>query len=296
MQNKKFPKITIVTPCFNSEKTIETTLSSIHNQNYPNLEHIVMDGGSTDSTLEIIYKYSEKISKIISEKDKGQYFAINEGFKHGSGEIFCWLNADDTFMQWSLFLVAEIFDSNSEIKWLTGIPSFIDESGRIKKIYNNTSCKPTKAIQNGWFRKDGYGYLMQESMFWRRELWEGVNGLNTQYKLAADFDLWIRFAKNAELWTVNLPLCSFRLHKESRSKILENNYLEEVDEICKNLKRLPLLFRLFGNMININYFLRLLTIKKTNLVYQKHHNDNLFFSRKFRSVSGLTFSQLILEL
>lgn len=295
MCNVKFPKISIITPCYNSEKTIEDTLRSIHNQNYPNLEHIIMDAGSTDGTMEIIERYSNKISKIVSKKDKGQYFAINEGFSYATGDIYCWLNADDVSLPWTFATVALIFNTNKEVQWLTGITTFINEQGLLKKIYNNASAKPQKAIQNGWFCKGGYGYLLQESMFWTKELWEKVNGLDTKYKLAGDFDLWIRFSKHAELWTINIPLSSFRLHNMSRSLTQEVIYLNEVKEIQMPLKKLPIIYKIIGKRQSLNFILRLLTIRKTKLIYQPYNSNNWIFKEKLRSVSGLTFSELILE-
>ena len=292
---KNWPRITLVTPCYNVGGTIEATLKSIHDQNYPNLEHIIMDGGSNDGTLEIIEKYRPMISKIVSKKDKGQYFAINEGFSYGTGEIFCWLNADDISMPWTFKTVAKVFMENKEIEWMTGLASFINAEGDLKKIYNNASAKPTYAIKNGWFKKGGYGYLLQESMFWRRSLWEKVNGLNCNYKLAADYDLWIKYANHADLWTITLPLSGFRLHNLSRSLKQENVYLSEVKEIRTNLKPLPILFRLFGMNQRLNFFLRLIFYKKTKLIYQPYNSNNWLYASKYRSLSGLTFSELILE-
>lgn len=296
MENiNEYPRITIVTPCYNSVKTIEDTLKSIHNQNYPNLEHIVMDGGSTDGTMDVINKYADKIYKTVSRKDKGQYFAINEGFMYATGQIYCWLNADDISLPWTFKTVAEIFAKNKNIQWLAGISSFINEKGLLKKIYNNASAKPQCAIRNGWFCKGGYGYLLQETMFWRKDLWKKVNGLDTQFKLAADFDLWVRFAENAELWTINIPLSSFRLHNENRSLTQENIYLQEVKQIQKPLKKLPVLYRIFGKNQKMNFLLRLFTYQKTKLIYQPYNSTKWMLGEKYRSMSGLTLSELILE-
>jgi len=290
-----FPKISLVTPCYNVVNTIDDTLKSIHDQNYPNLEHIIMDGGSTDGTMDVINKYRDKIAKIVSKKDSGQYFAINEGFTYATGEIYCWLNADDVSLPWTFKTIAKIFSENRDVQWMCGLTSFIDSSGMLKKIYNNASAKPSKAIQNGWFRKGGYGYLLQESMFWTKDLWVAVNGLNTNYKLAGDFDLWVKFSNHTALWTINIPLSCFRLHNQSRSLTQESIYLREVNQITMGLRPLPFLFRFFGKNQSLNFLLRLITLKKTKLVYQPYNSHGWLYSNKYRSLSGLTFSELILE-
>ena len=100
-QMNQFPKISVVMPCYNMEEYIEQTIKSILNQEYPNLELIIVDGGSTDNSLNIIKKYVDKVNILISEKDNGQYDAINKGFSHATGDIFCWINADDVYFSWT---------------------------------------------------------------------------------------------------------------------------------------------------------------------------------------------------
>lgn len=289
------PKISLILPCYNMEKYIDDTLKSITNQNYPNLELIVMDGGSKDKTLEIIDRYRDKIHTLISEKDNGQYSAIVKGFEIATGDIFCWLNADDISFPWTFRTVAAVFFERKEIQWLSGISSFLNEDGSIKKMYNNVAAKPRRAIQNGWFRKGGYGYLMQETMFWTRDLWVKSGGLNLKYKLAADYALWVSFSKHADLWSINIPLSAFRLRNSSRSLEFEAIYLKEVDEVIQGLKPLPLFFRLFGKKQSLNFFLRLITWKRTMLIYQPFNSDRWVYGERFRSVSALTFSALLLE-
>ena len=198
-------KISIIVSSLNMVSYIEETILSILNQKYKNLELIVIDGGSTDGTLEILKKYADHFSVFLSEKDGGMYYAINKGINLSSGDIIAWLNADDLYFPWTLRTVEKIFFDNPQIEWLCGIPAYLSEDGLLKKIYNNVSAKPQKAILNGWFKNGGYGFLQQESMFWKRDLYFKAEGLNLNFKLAADFELWIKFAKYSELWSLNLP-------------------------------------------------------------------------------------------
>ena len=292
----QLPKISVVMPCYNMEKYIEQTIKSILNQDYSNLELIIVDGASTDNSLSIIKKYSDKISVLISEKDKGQYDAINKGFSNATGDIFCWINADDVYFNWTFQTVALIFSKRNDINWLAGIPAFLNESGTIKKIYGKIPAKDRKGIINGWYRGDGYGFLQQESMFWRKELWMKVGGLKMEYSLAADYFLWTEFAKFSDLWSLHTPLAAFRIRNESRSKVQFEKYMLQVNEICKLLKPLPLLFRVLGSNKSINHLLRIMTFKKHLVIHQPFSSDEYISSKWISSLSGFSFGGLLREL
>lgn len=290
----QYPKISIITACYNMENYIEQTIRSIIDQNYPNLEYIIIDGGSSDNTINIVKKYLHKIDLLISEPDEGQYYAIRKGIDRATGDIIAWLNADDSYFPWTLRVVGKVFQ-NYNIKWLCGLPSFLDEEGLLTKIYNNPSAKPCHAIRNGWFRKNGYGFLQQESMFWRKELWEKSGGLDLKYNLAADYKLWTKFATQAELWTINLPLASFRLRKNSRSKISEKEYLNEIEKIIVEYKPLPLFPRIFGSNLYFHFIYRLFVWKKTPLIYYHQNSQQWDYKYKYRPLSTISLSALLLE-
>jgi len=131
MERKVHPKITVVTPNYNQDRFIEHAILSVLNQEYPNLEYIIIDGGSTDDSVSIIKKYEDKLHYWVSEKDSGMYNAINRGFSMSSGEIMCWINSDDILMENSLNIVSKIFVNNSRIKWVQGLPTVINENGDI---------------------------------------------------------------------------------------------------------------------------------------------------------------------
>jgi glycosyltransferase involved in cell wall biosynthesis len=151
-------KISIVTACLNSIDYIEETIKSILNQNYPNLEYIIIDGGSTDGTIEVIEKYKSQIKYFISEKDLGHANALNKGFKISTGEIMGFLNADDIYMPWTFETISEVFLSFADVNWITGIQSFINDRGE-----NFGVGVVLKNIQD--FLNDRYQWIQQESTF-----------------------------------------------------------------------------------------------------------------------------------
>lgn len=204
-------RISVVTATFNQASTIEETIVSVLGQNYPNLQYIIIDGGSTDGTIEIIKKYSDRISVFISEPDQGQYFAINKGVALADGEILCWLNGDDLYFPWTLRVVNDLFTKFAEIDWLGGLHAFAGSDGALVKMASHAVAYPAEWIRRGFYSERCLGFLQQESMFWRRSLWAKSGGLNTEYRLAADFALWVSFAEHTELVSLSIPLAQFRM-------------------------------------------------------------------------------------
>lgn len=133
------PKITVVTPNFNQGCFLEETILSVLEQGYPNLEFIVIDGGSTDGSTDIIRKYEKKLAYWVSEPDNGQYHAVQKGFEKSTGEIMTYLNSDDILAKGSLFTAAQIFNDYPQVKWLGGLANHIDESSRIVRVNDKTS-------------------------------------------------------------------------------------------------------------------------------------------------------------
>src|SRR5687767_14887936 len=133
----RYPKISIVTPSYNDAAFLEQTILSLLNQGYPNLEYIVIDGGSTDRSVEIIKKYADRLAYWVSERDRGMYDVINKGFQHATGEIIGWINSDDMHHPGSLFSLAQIFSDFPEIPWLQGFPNSVDDQGRTVIVASN---------------------------------------------------------------------------------------------------------------------------------------------------------------
>lgn len=182
------PKISIITPTYNQGKFIEQSILSVINQNYPNLEYIIIDGGSTDETISIIKKYEHKINYWISEKDTGQSNAINKGLKLASGEIINWLNSDDFLADNALQIIAKEFE-NKSVHVVAGYSSFVDEFG--KNIDNSTF----RTHVNG---KNIYSIITntsfnQPSTFFRKKHFDAITPVNENLHYNMDLYLWLRY-------------------------------------------------------------------------------------------------------
>jgi glycosyltransferase involved in cell wall biosynthesis len=288
-------KISIITVCYNMEEYIERTIQSVLSQDYPNLEYIIVDGGSTDNTINIVNKYKNKISKIICEPDDGMYDAINKGINASTGDVLAWLNADDSYFPWTLKMISNIFAEHDDINWIAGIPAFLDEERNLTNIYTHAAAKPVKAIANGWFREGVYGYLQQEGMFWRRNLYFNSGGLDINYKYAGDFELWTRFALHSDLVTVAIPLGAFMRRSSGISIGSREKYLKEIEKACLGKKEYPSVLWRFTNSLIIKHIFRLLTTRKSKLCYYSSANKKFLVKTVNRSVGSNSLSELRYE-
>lgn len=228
----EYPKITIVTPVFNQVQLIEQTILSVLDQNYPNLEYIIIDGGSTDGTVDIIRKHESKLAYWVSEPDNGMYDAIQKGFNHSTGEIMAWLNADDMYHRGALFSIAEIFQTFPNVEWIEGLNTFWDNhpcGGRTLGVY------PSRVFSKYEFLLGDYQWIQQESTVWRKSLWDKSGGLNTKLKYAGDFALWLSFFKHTKKYNVDVLIGGFRnWNKKQKSKNGFDKYIEECNYILGN--------------------------------------------------------------
>ena len=221
----EFPKITMVTPSYNQGEYLEECIDSILGQGYPNLEYIIMDGGSTDHSPAIIKKYEKYLAYRQSEPDGGQYWAVNEGFKRSGGEIMGWLNSDDKLHPGSLSIVSTVFKARREIEWIMGRPTGWDESGNLEYCLDPL---PVWSRNDFFQRKFGSFFIQQESTFWRRSLWDRAGGgLDLGLVHAADFELWARFFRFAQLYSVDALLGGFRRHSEQKTASILPKYMAE---------------------------------------------------------------------
>jgi glycosyltransferase involved in cell wall biosynthesis len=221
------PKITIVTPNYNQGRFLERTIRSILSQNYDNLEYIIIDGGSTDDSVAIIKKYESHLAYWVSEKDKGLYPAINKGFDHATGDIMGWLNSDDILYPNALHTIADIFNRNTQVRWLTGMPITINEQDEI------VGCRTLHPWSRTRLLSGHYQWIQQESTYWRRDLWLECGGkLSESYSLAGDLELWVRFSRFAQLHAVKAGLAGFRFRQANQKSIDgRTQYLAQAHEI-----------------------------------------------------------------
>lgn len=223
--SSQWPKISLVTPSYNQGQFLEKTIRSILDQGYPNLEYIIIDGGSQDDSKKIIKRYASQLKYWVSEPDKGQADAINKGFAHTTGEIMGWLNSDDVLMPGSLHLIAKIFTGLSQVEWISSTTQTLTKDGYIHHV----GLRPVYfriCVEHGLQHGRGLGFIMQEGTFWRRSLWERTGARVSDLYYGMDFDLWKRFAKEAFLLPVHTPLAGFRLNPNAKSRAVEKYYAE----------------------------------------------------------------------
>jgi len=222
-----WPRIALVTPAFNSVQYIEATIESVLAQNYPNLDYFIVDGGSTDGTIDVIKKYEHRISGWMSEPDRNPYEAINKGFDRTSGEIMGWISSTDMLHVGGLAVVGGVFAALESVDWITGRPTtFTDDGVAVVE-------KQIPRWSRARFLAGANRFIQQESTYWRRSLWDRVGGrLDTRYRAAGDFDLWVRFFRHARLHTVDALIAGYRRHPNSLSQANPQSYTTTCDEIA----------------------------------------------------------------
>ena len=226
MTMEKTPLVSIVTPSFNQREYLEDTICSVLGQDYPALEYFVIDGGSTDGSLEIIKKYADKLTGWVSEPDQGQTEAINKGFLRSGGKYMAWLNSDDIYQPGAIRSAVEFLQKNPEIGLVYGDTDLIDGSGKKVGRFNAQQTSYQRLMRGGV-------YIPQPAAFWRRDLWEKSGPLDPTLFFAMDYDLWVRFSKLAsikyhpELWA------SFRIHGEGKTTLSDDRCWPEMRKIHK---------------------------------------------------------------
>ncbi|EAY30073.1 glycosyltransferase family 2 protein [Microscilla marina] len=230
----EFPKITIITPSYNQGHFIEQTILSVVEQQYPNLEYFIIDGGSTDNTVDIIKKYEEHITYWVSEKDKGQSHAINKGLDKASGQIINWLNSDDYYEPHALFKVATAFNRGEHVKVVCG-RSRLFKGQKTVKYSNGTDVYTDNLAKTiGWARID------QPETFFKAEVVKKMGLLDNRLHYLMDRDWWIKYLLLFGLQgVVKIPdiLVNFRLHEDSKTVSQNDGFQVEHDTYFYALAR-----------------------------------------------------------
>lgn len=202
--------VSIITPSYNQARFLEATISSVLGQDYPNIEYIIVDGGSKDGSVEIIQKYASRLAWWVSEPDRGQTDAINKGFSRARGDILAWINSDDTYEPGAVSRAVAFLAKNPEIGLVYGDTHFTNADGKVIGMF--------PAAQTDYRRlRQGYVHIPQQAAFFRADLWKKVGPLDPGFYFAMDYDLWVRLAKLAPLQYVPETWANFRLHGDAKT-------------------------------------------------------------------------------
>ncbi len=231
----KWPKISVITPSYNQGRYIADTIESVILQNYPNVEHIIIDGNSNDETMHVIDRYRSNLTYVISEPDKGQSDALNKGFRRATGEILCWLNSDDQFAPGALAAVAMAF-STRNVDLVTGICEVYKDGDLVHRHMSSCADGPLPLqdlldLDNGW---NAGQFFYQPEVFFTRDLWERSGShVREDCYYSMDYELWCRFAlKGAKLHVIGAPLAHFRMHADQKTAD-PNKFKKELIDVRK---------------------------------------------------------------
>lgn len=251
-----YPKISIITPSYNQANYIERTILSVICQGYPNIEYIIIDGGSTDGCADIIKKYQDKIAYWVSEPDHGQTDAINKGLKKASGDILAWINSDDTYVAGAIQNVIKYFNEHPGVDLVYGDCYVIDEHDKILSNHRGKAFDIRRAITGD--------LIYQPATFFKRKMIEDLGFLDESFRYTMDYDLWLRAALKYNLEYIPMTLAQFRVHSASKTISQSERFFSE------DLRVLDKLFK--NNEVNKNIsFMVYLKIMNTLMMSQQHN-------------------------
>ena len=231
-----FPRITLVTPSFNQAQYLEQTIRSVVTQGYPNLEYMIMDGGSTDGSDDIIRRHVSDLAYWQSRPDGGQAAAIAEGFSRGTGDILGWLNSDDVLLPGCLSAIAEAFTSSPECGVVSGRCVYVNAAGTPVSV--SIPVRRSRVGMLFW----GAG-ICQMSTFWRSDAYRRVGGIDPSFTFSMDYDLFVRLRAQCIFKMVDKYIAAFRLHGGSKtSRLLETSRVEGRRVFDAQFGRYPLLY------------------------------------------------------
>lgn len=237
--------VSIISPSYNQVEYIEDCIRSVLRQNYPDFEYIIIDGASTDGSVDVIQKYSNQVSKFISEADHGQADAINKGFKLASGKYIAWLNSDDIFLPNAILTAVRALEENPQLGMVYGNAISIDASGRLKN----------KLMIGNWEYKDllGFRIICQPAVFMRRTILEQVGGLDPTFHYMLDHQLWLRIAQMAPIQHIPVLIAAARHHTGAKNVAMAHAFSDEILRLLHWIQTNPELqpeYRAHQKMIN----------------------------------------------
>lgn len=215
------PRISIVTPCLNGGAFLEECIRSVLLQGYPNLEYVIIDGGSTDQTLQIISKYEQFLSYWVSEKDPGQTAAINKGVARCSGALVNWLNADDIYLPGALHAIGQAYLPGENLVILSPVRNVYLDTGEVTLTRQDLLLSD---VVRYWSRPDVYH---QPGVFLPLSLWNELGGLDESFEICADYELYCRIAPFASFRLIENVTVEFRRHKQQKSTALRDVLIVE---------------------------------------------------------------------
>lgn len=221
---EKTPLVSIVTPSFNQARYLERTIQSVLSQDYPALEYFVIDGGSSDGSLEIIRKYADRLAGWVSEPDQGQTDAINKGFARCQGQIMSWLNSDDIYLPGAVAQAAAFLQANPGVGMVYGDTDLIDGRDQVIGRFNAQQTSYQRLMRGGVF-------IPQPAAFWRKELWDQAGPLDPSFYFAMDYDLWVRFAKISRIQYTPQRWAAFRIHGEGKTSLADAHCWPEMRRV-----------------------------------------------------------------
>jgi glycosyltransferase involved in cell wall biosynthesis len=221
-----FPKISIITPSYNQGQFLEETILSVLNQGYPNLEYIIIDGGSTDNSVDVIKKYEDRITYWVSEPDNGMTDALNKGFKQSTGDILNWINSDDYFLSAAFYTAAEAFSNNDPML------GFI--YGRCQNIRSDGSLLEERNMVNfdAGILRYGRNLFAQPASFFHKRVIDKIGLLNENLSYAMDYEFWIRACEaDFRFKNISVPLATYRYHARSKTVGERSKQIKEHEQV-----------------------------------------------------------------